>query len=273
MLATVGDPADTSASVTPVTRTVLSAVLVTPWRAMGVTLLWAASLLPLLAWVGERGILAPAAIMVAILGFFMVMPQTVTIDRHGVSKSWLGRTTALEWSDVVQVDAYASGLAHDSSTRGIELRTRDGRRMRIPVTHGPFGSGGEALHRRLHDAWRAAVEEPPLDVARLERGGRGFDVWAAELRGMDARAGGPRVAPLPVEVVDRALEHRQAPAHVRVAAAVAIAARGEEGRTRVSAAASAASGDLRRWLEQAADAEDEAAVAALLEEAEAARCD
>lgn len=146
--------------------------------------------------------------------------------------------------------------------RGVRVSRREGPAVVLPT---PAEAEREVLYERILQAM-AARDEGALahpDLERLDRRGRPFAVWRAELRKLLQEQADYRRARLTPADLARVIEDAGAPAERRIAAAVALAdAEPEEARRRVRIAVDAcADDDLRRALESAAEGEiDEASL-------------
>jgi hypothetical protein len=124
----------------------------------------------------------------------------------------------------------------------IVLTLRSGERLRLPVTT-PDPARDGALVADLRAEIARAPQAGPVEVTALERGGRDLEQWRDALRAMASRSSAYRGAALDHDELARAVAARDVPAEQRVGAAIALAAIGDEGRTRVRVAAEA-SADL-----------------------------
>lgn len=124
----------------------------------------------------------------------------------------------------------------------IELTLHSGEQVTIRV-----GNPEPARDRRLVAELRAEIARAPETAApslvALQRRGRDVDQWRETLRALAAGSSAYRDAAVDLADLERAVAARDATPELRVAAAIALAAGGEDGRTRVRVA-SAASADL-----------------------------
>ncbi len=121
---------------------------------------------------------------------------------------------------------------------------------------------GDALLAQIREALDGEAEESDPAAPLLARGADSIAAWRARLRKLVAPAEGYRARTVPVEALLRTAGDAEAPAELRVGAALAIAQSGDEdARRRLRIAADGVANEpVRRALEAAAeaDAEDEA---------------
>jgi hypothetical protein len=135
----------------------------------------------------------------------------------------------------------------------IVLTLRSGEHLRIPVTT-PDPARDGALVADLRAEIARTPEDRSAEVTALQRGGRDVEQWRDALRALASRSSAYRGSALDHDELARALAARDVAAEQRVGAAIALAAIGEEGRTRVRvAAASSADLPLREALADIAE--------------------
>lgn len=214
------------------------------------------------------GALAMALSVVAMLALIAKRTE-LSIGADGILIHWLWIRRFVRCEDILTVSEYEDAWGRNRNL-GISLQLKSGEEIRLPVgARGLSEDRCAALVERIRETMLAQRSgQGAAAGALLGRQGRAMSEWIRALRAMGVGADATlRTAPTDPQVLLRVVESPGAPAEERAAAAVAIAASGdEEARTRLRVAADAvAEPKLRVALEAAAE-EDEAALEAALGE-------
>jgi len=214
------------------------------------------------------GAVAMALSVVAMLA--LIAKRTdVSIGADGILIHWLWVRRFVRCEDILTVSEYEDAWGRNRNL-GVSLQLKSGEEIRLPVgARGIEEDRCAALVERIRETMLAQRSgQGAAATALLGRQGRAMSEWIRALRAMGVGADATlRIAPTDPQVLLRVVESPSSPAEERAAAAVAIAASGdEEARTRLRVAAEAvAEPKLRVALEAAAE-EDEAALEAALGE-------
>jgi hypothetical protein len=206
---------------------------------------------------GARG---PAAVILAlVIAIFALLiraliPRQIVIGTDGVAvPSALGDTFVPHdrITDIV------------STVGAVVLKIRGAKPLRLP-TGSRYGGAGRRAYESVHtallnrlDEARAAGRARSADAARLaalglDREGRPFAAWREHLRGLTSSASYRRPGVVDEEIAS-VLEDAAAPAHLRVAAAMALAPVGDAAvRLRIAAVVRTCADDRLRVALQAA---------------------
>lgn len=208
---------------------------------------------------GARALLAELGLSAAhkphTFAFFFGLRVTVGLD--GILVAWplLGRRRFVAYGKITRVTA--------TDTR-IRLKLTDGGRYDIETGTGAKGEvseGHRALLERIDDARAAyAASERAESVALLARGGRTTEAWVRELRALASGGAAYRAASLLPETLVRIATDPAETEELRIGAALALRATGDdEARTKVRVAAEAsASPRVRLALTASTDDLDDA---------------
>lgn len=190
------------------------------------------------------------------------------VGPDGMLISWAGRRRFIDARAIARIERFgrSGGRAFElraTSETGLVVHQHDGRKVSFALTLGGLGGMSSddalALIRRIehvilgHDA-RPAVAHLG---ARLARGARSPAEWLAELRAIGGHAVPTmRVADVDTDELRSLVAGALVEPHLRVAAAVALAARSDEDRAHVRVAAETI-GDpkLRAAIETVVDGE------------------
>lgn len=193
-----------------------------------------------------RSALACVLPLLALAGLLRVRaPRTAVVGADGVAIEGMFGRRFLPYAKIAGVSDRDDGVV-------IIRKRRFFRRLVLRCA-----PGGEALHRQITRAMRAfATAGAAVDLDELDRRGRSVAEWMADLKGLKDGGDYRRSALVPERLAE-VVEDPTATAERRVAAAVAVAASGdEEARRRVRIAAEgSADVELRAALEQAAEGE------------------
>jgi len=212
------------------------------------------------------GAVAMALSLLALLA--LIAKRTdVSIGADGILIHWLWVRRFVRCEDILTVSDYEETMGRSRNV-GVCLQLKSGEEIRLPVGARNFSEDRcAALVERIRETMAAQRSgQGAAAGAMLGRQGRAMSEWIRALRAMGVGADATlRTAPTDPQVLLRVVESPSSPAEERAAAAVAIAAGGdEEARIRLRVAAEAvAEPKLRVALEAAAE-EDEAALEAAL---------
>lgn len=200
-----------------------------------------------------RGGLALAGLLATSYGLLALLRRReAVVGTDGVRYRRFLRTRFIPYPSVARVGPYAAG---------VEIERRDGAVVRLR-TLAAGAMDAEARRAVLLDRIQQAMTADAgalarVDLERLDRHGRPFTVWRAELGKLLSGTSDYRTTVLSAADLASVIEDPAAPAARRIAAVVALgAAQPEEARRRVRIVAPAfADDELRRALERAAEGE------------------
>ena len=193
----------------------------------------------------------------------------VSIGADGVLIHWLWIHRFVRCEDILTVSEYEETMGR-SRTMGVSLHLKGGEELRLPVGARHLSEDRcAALVERIRETMVAQRSgQGAATAALLGRQGRVMSEWIRALRAMGVGADATlRTAPTDPEVLLRVVESPGSRAEERAAAAVALAASGdEEAKTRLRVAAEAVAEPKLRVALDAAVEEDETALEAALGE-------
>ena len=262
---------------------ILSQVYAEPDRMRRLGIVWASAiaaffvLLPVIGnFFPPAAPVVPIALVLFALGTVTLTatPTKLEIGADGLHLRWFRRSRFIGFGEITRVDPYEDTGSGKNKTAGLDLTLRSGERVRLPVM-AKRSSVRDVIYI-LHERLTQAVEtwsrgEGVAHAALVRRAGRDPSRWVRALRGLGAFANADaRTAPVMPERLWRIVEDPAAPADARAGAAVALAqSAGEDGKSRLRAAASAiAAPRLRFAIETAVTADTEETLAAALAEVE-----
>jgi hypothetical protein len=221
--------------------------------------------------IGPRasGLVGLAAVALGTLWFlvWMNLPGRVALGADGLVVDWRNEKRFVPFADVSKVLALGRNVAGKRFV-GVAIALRDGDTVEVFL-----GEDGKRARRRVAElverigvALEAYKGEEDVDASVLDRGDRTIDAWRTRLRAIgEGSNAGPREAPVPHEKLWRIVEDPRSAERARVAAAVALSSKLDDGgRSRLRVAAEGtAEPRLRVALESVAQGDDDAAVEVL----------
>lgn len=191
----------------------------------------------------------------------LIAPSTLQVGADGIVVRWLGTRRYVPFTDVASVDELKR-----FGTTALRFTLRDGRTFDVV---GAAPKDDPAL-ARIREAMKVeAAVAPTSHALLLERGSRTPRAWLDHLRALGTGAAATlRSADVDLDALWTVVDDPKAKTSLRIAAAVALAGRAEEGvveRLRVATEASA-SPRLRVAIDAAGKGDDAALEAALAEE-------
>ena len=240
---------------------------------MGIGALWVAMIIPL-----RVGIANPFTLGLALVALLAVpllfIRSRIDVAADGVFLRWLFFSRFVPFSAIDNV-WYEAG----------ERRSffRSGQRARLVLYGGSaprlsISSRAETLElQQAAEAieagmarYRASGERAPFDVARLARSGAKGADWLSRVRALTRMPASYRDAPPSREELARVIADAHASEEQRAAAAVGLAALGEEGKTHLRVARETTADPKLRVAIDAAISDDDDALAEALDEVAAA---
>jgi hypothetical protein len=202
-----------------------------------------------------------------------LMPSWLDVGADGVLITWFWYKRFIAYSNIELVTPFDHDVG-SPRVRGLLLTLRSGEQIWVPVARRSWDNERVAI---IHDRIREAMAnhkqgDTEAFVALLRRGERSVGAWITMLRSLGTGANADhRIAPVAPERLWRIVADSSAPMSARAAAAVALAAAGDdEGRDRLEAIAGATvAPKLRIALKAAAGSAEEAALEEALGELEA----
>lgn len=183
-------------------------------------------------WVAAAVALAAAA-TILLQSMRAFAPVELLLGRDGLTILAGRRTRFVPWRLVRSVRQVRFDVV---------LTLHSGERVTVPVSN-PDPARDRALVADLRAELARAPDAPDAALAVLQRRDRDVTAWREALRALAVGSSVYRDAAVAPADIERAVDARDATPEQRVAAAIVLAASGEEGRTRVRVAA-AASADL-----------------------------
>lgn len=221
-----------------------------------------------------RPVYVPAFFFVAFpVGLLQLVGGTLRVGPDGLLVRWAGRTRFIDTRSIARIETFgrSTGQAFDIGSNmemGLVVHLRDGRAVRVALTLGRFGGWSTEEAKQLVERIEAIVAPGEAhDVnarvgARLARGSRDLAGWLGALRALGIRAKATlRDADVDSDALWTLASGSNVAPDVRVGAAVALAARGDEERTRLRVAAETMAEPRLRVALEAAAAGDDARIA------------
>jgi hypothetical protein len=216
--------------------------------------------------------LVPALVPFVVLCMipFYVIPATVVVGMDAILVRWLWTRELVPTADILGVGRFDTGTGRDR-VRGVELRLRGGRTLRLPVSSRQADERAAMIQKRIEDvvALARSAAPAPDEALVLTRGDLALRDWIGRLKALGAGATDTlRTAAVVPDRLWRVAADPAQPAAMRAAAAVALSPTLDEpGRARLAEVArSTAAPKLRVALERAAsDASEEELEEALRE--------
>lgn len=238
------------------------------------------AVMAILARLAHAHLLAfPILILSMAIGFAFagLLTRThVRIGADGLVLKWFRTQRFIPYDELRAIESYQERGIRRNRWAGVKLRLKSGEIITLPIAAASEVGGPRVrlVTNRLQEAFADHKQgKTTSPEARLLRGDKPIAAWVRDLRRAGAgAAANHRIAPIPTEKLLEVAEDPQADPIMRANAAIALGANAEDGefrkRLRVAAQATAAP-RLRVALEQAANVDDEAALAEALAEVEA----
>jgi hypothetical protein len=236
---------------------------------MGIGLLWAAMIIPLR--LGIANVFTFALAMTALLALpLLFIRSRIEVADDGVFLRWLFFSRFVPFSDIENV-WYEPGEPRGFFRRGESARLvvygSAGPRLSVSARAraGDLQQAAQAIEAGMK-AYRASGERAPFDSARLARGGATPADWLSRIRELARMPATYRETPPSHEELARILGDAHASEEQRAAAAVGLAALGDQGKTHLRVAKESTADPKIRVAIDAAIADDDDAIAAALDD-------
>jgi hypothetical protein len=233
-------------------------------------LLWAAMIIPLRLGIANAFTFALA--MTALLAIPLVFIRSrIEVADDGVFLRWLFFSRFVPFSDIESV-WYEPGqprrFFHRSESARLVVHGSAGPRLSVSARVGSheLEQAARAIDAGAQ-AYRATGERAPFDSARLARGGATPAHWLSRIRDLARMPPTYREAPPSYEELARILGDAHASEEQRTAAAVGLAALGDQGKTHLRVAKESTADPKLRVAIDAAIADDDEALTAALDDA------
>jgi len=236
---------------------------------IGIGLLWAAMIIPLR--LGIANVVTFAMAILALLALpLLFIPSRIEVADDGVFLRWLVFSRFVPYARMANV-WYEPGVPRGFFRRGESARLtvygKDGPQLTISSRAGSpdLQRAAQAIDAGMA-SYHASGQPAPFDSARLARGGAKAADWLSRIRALARMPASYRESPPSREELARILGDPRASEEQRAAAAVGLAALGDEGKTHLRVARETTADPKLRVAIDAAVADDDEAIAAALDD-------
>ncbi len=200
----------------------------------------------------------------------MLVPSRIEVAADGVFLRWLLFSRFVPFSDVVNVwyePGKARGLLRRGESSRLILQGANGPRLSVSARGGlpDLQQAAVAIEAEMN-RYAASGERVPFDGARLARSGTSSADWLARIRALVRTRASYREAPPSREELVRIVADAHVSEEQRAAAAIGLAALGEEGKSHLRVARETTADPKLRVAIDAAIADDDDAIAAALDD-------
>lgn len=240
---------------------------------LAIGLLWAAMIIPLRVGVANAFTLVLAMLALLALPLLFIRSRIDVAD-DGVFLRWLFFSRFVPYEDILNVwfePGQPRGFFRRGENARLILQGETGPRLSVSARAGTgdLEQAARAIEAAMA-SYRASGGRAPFDSARLARSGAKPADWLARIRALARMPATYREAPPSRDELARIVGDAHATEEQRAAAAVGLAALGEEGKTHLRVAREATADPKIRVAIDAAIAEDDDAIAAALDDVAAA---